>query len=189
MTIEQLVSSGELTTRDIDAIMVAAGHLSYELIGDYVDARRAKGRPEAPPSLPKLTIDLLAKEITDRICGCQFHDGGATTLLNADVDLVRMRVDGACVHCPQIIYTIDILKRAMKFRAPEVRCIEVGGTRLDEAVILPENRQMNLALFMKTFGLTFTQLDQALQANGTIDDDDLVRMAGIGIPSRPATAS
>ncbi|MBV8370843.1 MAG: NifU family protein [Candidatus Eremiobacteraeota bacterium] len=180
--IEALVADGRLSSRDIDAIMVGAGYLSYDLVEDYLAAKEATADGSgaaAPREIPSTTISLLAEEITERICGCQVHDGGQTTLLSADRHEVEMEVGGACVHCPQILYTIDVLQRAIKFRDPSVTSVSVQGVRLHERVELPENRQYTLALFMKTFGLTFRDIDDALLRKGRLTDEDMHRLASV----------
>jgi Fe-S cluster biogenesis protein NfuA len=77
-------------------------------------------------------VPEAAQEITERICGCQYHDGGSTRLVSASERDIHMQVEGACVFCPQIRYTIDILKQALRFRVPEVEDIVIDGTRLEE---------------------------------------------------------
>lgn len=179
VSVQRLVAEGELNSRDLDAIMVATGYLSYELIEHFIRARSDATSNAAPNGLPDVTVDLIALEITERICGCQYQDGGSTSLISATESRVHMKVEGACVHCPQIPYTIDILQRAIKFRAPSVRDVVVTGTHLEEGTRLPKNRQYTLALFMKTFNLTFSDLDAELQRRGRITDDDLYALAGM----------
>ncbi len=144
-TLQQLADQGKLRNRDIDIIMVAAGFLSYEVVEEYL-AHRDGQAASAPESLPRRTVPEVAQEITERICGCQYQDGGSTRLVSANERDIYMQVEGACVFCPQIRYTIDILKQAIRFRVPEVEDIVIDGTRFEEKTELPVNNQLTMSL-------------------------------------------
>jgi Fe-S cluster biogenesis protein NfuA len=177
-----LVRRGELSHRDVDTLMVAAGYLSYSLVDEFLAQRQAAARREtaAPPaSLPRREVPEIAREIVDRICGCQYQDGGATKLVATDRRDIHLEVQGACVHCPQIKYTMDILERAIRFRTPKVEEVKIDGTRLEEKSELPVNRQLTLSMFLKATGLTYGDLDEALDRLGRLTDDDLLRLGAI----------
>ena len=95
--IADLISCGVLSACDLDAIMVGAGHLSYALVDSYIEQRAATDRGasrQPPPGLQVLGVPELAREIVERICGCQYHDGGHTELISATTDKVRWGVLG-----------------------------------------------------------------------------------------------
>lgn len=176
-TLAELASQGMLRPSDLDVVMVALGYLSYEAVATYLVHRNEQYRQEAQPAQMEQNVPLIAQEITTRICGCQYHDGGQTELILADEKRVHLRIAGACVHCPQIRYTMKLLEKALRFRAPQLEEVEFDGTRFEEKIELPTNRQLTMALFMKQTGITFADLDLALTQKGQITDDDLLRMA------------
>lgn len=177
MALEKLASQGILHAYDLDVVMVALGYLSYEAIAAYLAHRTELASQEPARTHSEQDVPALAGEITTRICGCQYHDGGQTELISADSRRVHLRISGACVYCPQIRYTMKLLEKALRFRAPQIEQVEFDGTRFEEKVELPTNRQLTMALFMKRTGLTFADLDDALRKKARITDDDLMRMA------------
>jgi Fe-S cluster biogenesis protein NfuA len=177
-TLQQLADQGKLRNRDIDIIMVAAGYLSYEVVEEYL-AHRDGQAASAPVSLPRRTVPEVAQEITERICGCQYQDGGSTRLVSADARDIYMQVEGACVFCPQIRYTIDILKQAIRFRVPEVEDIVIDGTRFEEKTELPVNNQLTMSMLVKETGLSFADLDDALKERPRLIDSDVARIGAM----------
>ena len=177
IVLAELASQGILHAYDLDVVMVAFGFLSYEAVASYLSHRDALAAPEVPETFQEQNVPALAGEITTRICGCQYHDGGRTELISADSRRVHLRIAGACVYCPQIRYTMKLLEKALRFRAPQIEQVEFDGTRFEEKTELPTNRQLTMALFMKQTGLTFADLDCALLKKARITDDDLMRMA------------
>lgn len=177
LALADLARQGTLHAYDLDVVMVALGYLSYDAVAEYLVRRATLG----PQGLPEITqeqnVPEIAQEITARICGCQYHDGGQTELISADRQRVHLRISGACVHCPQIRYTMKLLEKALYFRAPQLEQVEFDGTRFDEKVELPTNRQLTMAQFMKKTGLTFADLDHALTKKARITDDDLIKIA------------
>lgn len=177
-TLQQLADQGKLKNRDIDIIMVAAGYLSYEVVEEYLAHR--DGHAASPPgSLPRRTVPEIAQEITERICGCQYHDGGSTRLVSASERDIHMQVEGACVFCPQIRYTIDILTQAIRFRVPDVEDIVIDGTRFEEKTELPVNNQLTMSMLVKETGLSFADLDDALKERPRLVDSDVARLGAI----------
>jgi Fe-S cluster biogenesis protein NfuA len=177
-TLQELADQGKLRNRDLDIIMVAAGFLSYEVVEEYLAHR--DGQSESPPvSLPRRTVPEVAQEITERICGCQYHDGGSTRLVSAGERDIYMQVEGACVFCPQIRYTMDILEQAIRFRVPEVENIVIDGTRFDEKTELPVNNQLTMSMLVKETGLSFADLDDALKERPRLVDSDVVRIGAM----------
>lgn len=176
-TLAELASQGTLRPSDLDVVMVALGYLSYDAVATYLVHRNEQYRQETQSAHMEQNVPLIAQEITTRICGCQYHDGGQTELISADEKRVHLRIAGACVHCPQIRYTMKLLEKALRFRAPQLEEVEFDGTRFEEKIELPTNRQLTMALFMKQTGITFADLDLALTQKGQITDDDLIRMA------------
>lgn len=177
-TLQQLADQGKLRNRDIDIIMVAAGYLSYEVVEEYL-AHRDGHSALPPPSLPPRTVPEVAEEITERICGCQYHDGGSTRLVSASERDIHMQVEGACVFCPQIRYTIDILKQAIRFRVPQVEDIVINGTRFEEKTELPVNNQLTMSMLVKETGLSFADLDDALKTRPRLVDMDVARIGAM----------
>lgn len=178
--LDSLMSAGMLNSRDIDIIMLAAGYLSYELVDEYLKNRAAAERGERfayPRCLPRLTVMEAAEEIVGRIGGCQFQDGGGTRLLSADGRRVHIAVHGTCVYCPQIRYTMNIIRKAIEFRQPEVEEIVIDGTRFEEKTEIPVNSQDTMAMLLKKTGLTYAEIDAALKARSTMTDDDLTALA------------
>lgn len=176
LTLAELARQGMLRAADLDVVMVALGYLSYEAIAEYLacrDGPAAQGT-EAPQ---ECDVPALAREITTRICNCQYHDGGRTELVAAHSRRVHLRIAGACVYCPQIRYTMRLLEQALRFRAPQIEQVEFDGARYTEKAELPTNRQLTMALFMRQSGLTFADLDAALHTQARLTDDDLMRMA------------
>lgn len=177
LALAELARQGTLHPYDLDVVMVAFGHLSYDAIAEYLAHRASLESQELPETRKAQNIPMIAQEITTRICGCQYHDGGQTELIAADQQRVHLRIAGACVYCPQIRYTMKLLEKALRFRAPQLEEVEFDGTRFEEKVELPTNRQLTMAQFMKSTGLTFADLDRALTKKARITDDDLMKMA------------
>lgn len=176
-SLAELARQGLLHAYDLDVVMVALGYLSYDTIAAYLTHRAELDTQEGREIQAEQDVPSLAEEITERICGCQYHDGGQTELISADSRHVHMRIAGACVYCPQIRYTMKLLEKALRFRAPQLERVEFDGTRFEEKVELPTNRQLTMALFMRKTGLTFADLDRALAKKERITDDDLMKMA------------
>jgi Fe-S cluster biogenesis protein NfuA len=179
-SLEELAARHQLTARDLDVIMVAAGYLSYDLVAEFLrhkGARRARLPVVPPASVPELDVPGLAREIVDRICGCQYHDGGRTSLASAAHDHVHLRVEGACVHCPQIRYTMGILEGALRFRAPHLQSVVIDGTQFEAKTEVPVNSQLTLGMLMNQTGMTFADMDEVLRRNGRLVDDDLLGLA------------
>lgn len=177
LVLADLARQGTLHAYDLDVVMVALGYLSYDAIAEYLAHRATLASRELPETREEQNVPEIAQEITTRICGCQYHDGGKTELIAVDRQRVHLRIAGACVHCPQIRYTMKLLERALRFRAPQLQQVEFDGTRFEEKVELPTNRQLTMAQFMKKTGLTFADLDRALMKKTRITDDDLMKMA------------
>lgn len=174
LTLAELARQGVLHAADLDVVMVALGYLSYDAVAEYLACRdnpdvQGTGAPEV------CDVPALAREITTRICNCQYHDGGRTELVAAHSRRVHLRIAGACVYCPQIRYTMRLLEKALRFRAPQIEQVEFDGVRSTEK--MPTNRQLTMALFMRQSGLTFADLDAALHTKARLTDDDLLRMA------------
>ncbi len=177
LVLADLARQGTLHAYDLDVVMVALGYLSYDAIAEYLAHRAAQEAQDQPEDKGEQNVPGIAQEITTRICGCQYHDGGQTELIAADRRRVHLRIAGACVHCPQIRYTMKLLEKALRFRAPQLEQVKFDGTRFEEKVELPTNRQLTMAQFMKQTGLTFADLDHALTKKARITDDDLLKMA------------
>lgn len=173
----ELARQGILRASDLDVVMVALGYLSYDAIAEYLAWRDSPSGHQGPGAPEERDVPALAREITTRICGCQYHDGGRTELVSARSRQVQLRIAGACVYCPQVRYTMTLLEKALRFRAPQIEQVEFDGTRFEEKTELPTNRQLTMALFMKRSGLTFADLDAALQKKTRITDDDLMKLA------------
>jgi Fe-S cluster biogenesis protein NfuA len=177
LVLAELARQGTLHAYDLDVVMVALGYLSYDAIAQYLAHCATAQTTGLPEARGEQNVAQIAQEITTRICGCQYHDGGQTELIAADCRRVHLRIAGACVHCPQIRYTMKLLEKALRFRAPQLEQVEFAGTRFDEKMELPTNRQLTMAHFMKKTGLTFADLDRALAKKTRITDDDLMKMA------------
>lgn len=177
LSLAELARQRTLHAYDLDIIMVALGYLSYDAVTEYLAHRATLESQGLPETQEEQNIPEIAQEITTRICGCQYHDGGQTELIAADRQRVHLRIAGACVHCPQIRYTMKLLEKALHFRAPQLKQVEFDGTRFEEKVELPTNRQLTMAQFMKRTGLTFADLDCALTKKARLTDDDLLKMA------------
>ncbi|MGW4370116.1 NifU family protein [Nocardia takedensis] len=168
-----LAAAGRLRPRDLDAIMIAYGYLSRAAIENFL----ADPQQGSEPNLLDGDIQTVAQELVDRICGCQVQDGGRTEMVSCDSNQVHLRVAGACIHCPQIIYTIGILEDALHHRLPGVDSVVVDGTALEIARRKPENAQLTMPMVMRTTGMTFGDLDQELERKDILRDEDLIRLA------------
>jgi Fe-S cluster biogenesis protein NfuA len=171
-TLHDLSGAGEITCFDLDVIMVAVGYLSYDSVTAYLESKSGDTSPTSDDD-----VATVAQEIVDRICGCQFQDGGATELLEADDAHVHLRVSGACVGCPQIRYTMRVLDRAIRFRAPQPIEVVIDGTRSGPLDDLPTNNQVTMGMLFKETGLTFRDLDDELRRRSYLVDEDIVRLA------------
>lgn len=167
VSLAELSASGRLNAKDLDVIYVAYGCISRSAVDAFL-----QGRPPAARSLP-----LVAKELTDRICGCQHHDGGCTELVAADEHTAHLRVQGACVYCPQIKYTMQILEDAIKFRAPDAEHVTIDGTDFKTRMEIPPGSQLTMPMLMRKTGMTFDDLDRELDAHPELSDEQLLRLA------------
>jgi Fe-S cluster biogenesis protein NfuA len=162
-----LAATDQLRPRDLDVVYVATGGISRAAVQRYLS-----DQPAASTSLP-----VVATELTERICGCQHHDGGRTELVAADESAVHLRVAGACVHCPQIKYTMAVLEDAIRYRAPQAVDVTIDGTDLATRQEVPPGSQVTMAMLMRRTGMTFEDLDRELDRKPVLGDDDLVRLA------------
>ena len=180
-SIAALFAERRLRFRDLDAIMVAIGYISYDAVEAYITRQGANRSGDE--------VEPTAREIVERICGCQYHDHGETRLAAFDQNSVVLEVAGACRHCPQITYTAQILKDALRFRLPGLGSIRVDGIDLQTRSDLPVNAQYTLAQFCKATGLTVEDMDAALLRKPRLTDDDLQALARIALArSRPQEA-
>jgi len=165
-TLAELAAHRRLRARDLDVIFVAYGEISRETVALYL-----KGGPERRRGAAE-----VAAELTERICACQHHDGGKTTLVAADARRVAFRVLGACVTCPQIRYTVGLLEASVHLRTEEDVDVHFEGVSQDRDKATPANSQVTLALLMRQTGMTFADLDAELNRRGRLLDDDLTRL-------------
>ncbi|MEM7475319.1 MAG: hypothetical protein AAF483_10035 [Planctomycetota bacterium] len=171
-TIEALMARRMISFRDLDAISVANGYFSYEAIDDFLEG--SSSEHNSPDYMPaSQDAPAIAKEIVERICSCQFHDGGGTSLKSASDQEIELEFHGACKHCPQIRYTADILKMALQHRMGRLDTVRFFGVALDEESTLPVNNQFTLSRFCREYGLTLKEIDEALERFGRLTDREL----------------
>lgn len=164
-SLAQLAADGRIRPKDLDIVYVAYGEISRAAVGRYLDGNCGGGEPTD-----------VARELTERICHCQHHDGGSTSLLQVLPKRITFRVEGPCTSCPQIRYTMGLLESAVHGRLDEDIAIEFEG--VDRAGMqAPPGHQVTLAMLMHQTGMTFADIDRELARIGRLDDDDLVRLA------------
>jgi Fe-S cluster biogenesis protein NfuA len=171
LSLAALSDEGRITARDLDVVMVAFGELSHAGV-DLLLRRREGGAQE-----PVLPFPEAVERVVTTIQGCQYHDGGGTVIAEPGDRAVLLEVTGACVHCPQIGYTMGIVKDAIALLSPGGQKVDITGTRFHEKTERPKGAQLTLPMVMRAYGLTFADLDAALRARGSVDDRELVRLA------------
>lgn len=175
-TISSLMRVGDLSYRDLDAVYVAFGHMSYEAIASFRN-NQSLNPPRPKNECPAQRVTEVAEEVVTRICKCQHHDGGKTELEGSDATSVTLRFTGACTHCPQIKYTANILEGALRNHLPDLDEVIFKGIDLKTKSELPVNRQYTLGAYCKKFSIEPHQLDEAIQRFGKIEDRHLSMIA------------
>jgi Fe-S cluster biogenesis protein NfuA len=165
-TLVALAAAKRIRPRDLDIMYVAYGEISRDTIAQYLAGGGEDRRP-APD---------VARELTERICACQHHDGGRTSLVEADEAVMTFRVEGACVTCPQIRYTMGLLESSVGLRADAAVEVRFVGLAAHRSAPPPEH-QLTLALLMRRTGMTFADLDDEIDRLGRLIDEDLERLA------------
>lgn len=166
-TLVELAASRRIRPRDLDVVFVAYGEISREAVAAYLAGGRTDRQPPGE----------VAVELTERICACQHHDGGHTALAAVDERALTFRVEGACVSCPQIRYTMGLLESSVRLRSDGDVDVRFDGLQPRRRGALPPGAQLTLALLMRRTGMTFADLDAELDRRGRLVDADLERLA------------
>ena len=170
-TLTALAAQGRLVPRDLDVLLVGLGTVTVDDIQNYVDGVAVADRGFDSPR-------QVVEYVVERICEAQAADGGRTSIVEnrADASAV-LRVHGPCEHCPLIRYTSGIVESAIRLLWPDYGEVSFVGIDLESAVRLPDDHQLNMQGLMRSTGLTFADLDEALARFGVIDDDVVERVA------------
>lgn len=166
-SLHALASAGRLVAKDLDVIFVAYGEISRETVAAYLTGSTASAAS---------TLDV-AQELTERICGCQYHDGGHTSLTSADARSVTFRIEGSCTTCPQIRYTMSLLEGGMHHRCSGPLRVSFEGLSPTRSASRPPGSQLTLAALMRETGMTFRDLDAELDRRGRLVDEDIELLA------------
>jgi hypothetical protein len=166
-TLVELAAARRIRPRDLDVIFVAYGEISRESVATYL----AGGRSD------RQSPTGVAAELTERICACQHHDGGRTALVHVDPRAVTFRVEGACVRCPQIRYTMGLLESSVRLRSSGDVDVRFEGMQRHGRGVRPQGAQLTLALLMRRTGMTFADLDAEIDRRGRLVDADIERLA------------
>ncbi len=74
------------------------------------------------------TLQQRVAEVIDSIRPYIQNDGGDIELVAIDDGVVKLRLQGACSHCPSAIYTLKLgVERHLKERIPEIKGVERVG--------------------------------------------------------------
>jgi Fe-S cluster biogenesis protein NfuA len=70
-------------------------------------------------------LEQRVNEVIDSIRPYIQNDGGDIQLVAIEDGVVKLRLQGACAHCPSAIHTLKLgVERHLKERVPEIKGVE-----------------------------------------------------------------
>jgi Fe-S cluster biogenesis protein NfuA len=71
------------------------------------------------------SLEQRVNEVIDSIRPFIQNDGGDIQLVGIDEGIVKLRLHGACAHCPASLMTLKMgVERHLLERVPEIRAVE-----------------------------------------------------------------